>query len=425
MKVISFSLWGSSPVYLHGALRNAELAPEYYPGWECWFHCAGDVPERVTAALEALPHARVIRMDEEGSHRGLFWRFFPASDPAVEVMISRDCDSRPGHREALAVQEFTRSEKRFHSMRDHPFHNVPILGGMFGVKHPVLGDMRSLVEEAPEYQPARACHGADQDFLARVVWPRVADTTLTHDDVIHPGSWPVPRVGLRFVGQAFDEHDLPLHPEHGRMALGEPEALWRIDLRDVPLFIVSGRDFGGRVAELSRWLQQAGMRAPVVMRDEFGGKNRSNCQNHLAAVTAATPPFLVLEDDARPAAGFGPRLDIPVGVSAFYLGASGWGLTANGAREGTVLAVGCTGTPRVLNMLSLHAVLYLDPAYAHSVAALLTAALRESEPPPSDVLVAGQMASWNICAANPPMFHQTDGRNDGCTQRTPRVMRWP
>jgi len=420
MKVISFSLWGDSPVYLTGALRNAELAPEFYPGWECRFYCARDLPDGMMARLEAFPHVRVVRMDEDGSHRGLFWRFFPASDPAVEVMLSRDCDSRIEYREMMAVREWMKSEKCFHVMRDHPQHNVAVPGGMFGVKRGALQDMRAMVETAPEYAAPR--HGSDQDFLARAVWPRVRESAMIHDDATGPGLWPVPRVGLRFVGQAFDERDLPLYPELGMMGLRAPEPLWRVDLRDVPVFVVSGREHGARVAVLAQWLESAGMREPMVFRDEFGGKNRSNCQNHLAAVTAAAPPFLVLEDDARPLDGFAPRVDVPLGAAALYLGASTWGLTSGGGREGTVLALGAPAMPRVLNMLSLHAVLYLDAGYAHSVAALLTEALRHPAPPPSDVAVAGQMAAWNVCAVNPPVFYQADGRNDDCTRRPLAVL---
>ena len=37
-KVISFSLWGNNPTYNIGAIKNAELAKEFYPDFECWFY---------------------------------------------------------------------------------------------------------------------------------------------------------------------------------------------------------------------------------------------------------------------------------------------------------------------------------------------------------------------------------------------------
>ena len=39
-------------------------------------------------------------------------------------MLSRDCDSRLNKREKLAVDELLKSDKNFHIMRDHPWHNT-------------------------------------------------------------------------------------------------------------------------------------------------------------------------------------------------------------------------------------------------------------------------------------------------------------
>ena len=38
IKVLSFSLWGNNPTYNIGAIKNAELAKQYYPNFECWFY---------------------------------------------------------------------------------------------------------------------------------------------------------------------------------------------------------------------------------------------------------------------------------------------------------------------------------------------------------------------------------------------------
>ena len=52
---------------------------------------------------------------------GMVWRFFPALDPQVDVLLSRDLDSRVSAREAAAVEEWIESEvASFHNMRDHP-----------------------------------------------------------------------------------------------------------------------------------------------------------------------------------------------------------------------------------------------------------------------------------------------------------------
>ncbi|MEO0416362.1 MAG: tetratricopeptide repeat protein, partial [Verrucomicrobiota bacterium] len=42
--VISFSLWGKNPRYLTGAIRNAELIPDIYPGWTMVVYHDSSVP---------------------------------------------------------------------------------------------------------------------------------------------------------------------------------------------------------------------------------------------------------------------------------------------------------------------------------------------------------------------------------------------
>ena len=55
--------------------------------------------------------------------------FCPLSPPQVDLFMSRDLDSAPTQREADAVEEWLRSGKTLHVMRDHPSHTFPMLGG--------------------------------------------------------------------------------------------------------------------------------------------------------------------------------------------------------------------------------------------------------------------------------------------------------
>ena len=48
--------------------------------------------------------------------------------------MSRDLDSRFSEREKAATEEWLRSNKEFHFMRDHPYHGSVILGGCWGCK---------------------------------------------------------------------------------------------------------------------------------------------------------------------------------------------------------------------------------------------------------------------------------------------------
>jgi hypothetical protein len=92
-KLISFSLWGFNPKYTIGAIRNAELAKDVYPGWKVRFYTDFLVPTSIICRLEDLG-AEIVQKQEIGDWKALFWRFEPAGEPDVDVMISRDCDSR-------------------------------------------------------------------------------------------------------------------------------------------------------------------------------------------------------------------------------------------------------------------------------------------------------------------------------------------
>jgi len=208
-KVISYSLWGDNPIYTHGALRNLEMAKEVYPDWICRFYLDKNVPEDIVTKLKE-GGAEVYKYMKDGGWYAMFWRFLPASDPKVDVMISRDCDSRLTIREKEAVEEWLKSDKLFHIMRDHPYHKTEILGGMWGVKKPLLNDMKNLMGN---YKMGNFWQ-TDQNFLRERVYPLVKNYAMVHDEYFEKTGFPSSRIDGEFVGEAFNHRDELLYPEH-------------------------------------------------------------------------------------------------------------------------------------------------------------------------------------------------------------------
>ena len=66
---------------------------------------------------------------------GMYWRFLAIEDPTVDLFIVRDVDSIISEREELAVDDWIKSDKVMHVLRDHPHHYYKILGGMWGFKN--------------------------------------------------------------------------------------------------------------------------------------------------------------------------------------------------------------------------------------------------------------------------------------------------
>jgi len=64
------------------------LAQEIYPDWICRFYLGSSVPAPIKIELNNFDNVEIVSMDQWGDWRGMFWRFLPASEPGVEVMIS-------------------------------------------------------------------------------------------------------------------------------------------------------------------------------------------------------------------------------------------------------------------------------------------------------------------------------------------------
>jgi len=224
-KVISYSLWGSDPKYLIGAIENAKMAAKIYPGWVCRYY----VDERIDrSALTDLGAETVIKPACD-DYMGLYWRFEIAGDESVDRFCIRDTDSRLTKRDGWAVREWEQSGRPFHVMRDHRvFHNVPIMGGMWGATRGFMPDFMRAMEHwvAHECYPrgGRGFWGSDQVFLKRHVWPHIRNNMLCHDDWQRstrcdpPATNPDRRFHVKlgknlFVGQVYDECNCPVFPE--------------------------------------------------------------------------------------------------------------------------------------------------------------------------------------------------------------------
>ena len=208
MRVVSYSLWGDNPKYNIGALRNAELVSELYPGWQARFYVGTNTPVETINGLHERG-AHVIDMKKPGDWTGMFWRFEAVSDPDVDVMISRDCDSRITAREVAAVKQWIESESMFHIMRDHPHHATEILGGMWGVRAPLLSNMSDLIQEYVKGDFWQV----DQNFLREVIYPKVVQFSIVHDEFFQKIAFPTKRINDEFVGLAFDENDVAIEEQ--------------------------------------------------------------------------------------------------------------------------------------------------------------------------------------------------------------------
>ena len=179
-QVIAFTLFGSNPRYLRGALQNILVAKQIYPDWACRFYVDDSVDEACLQAMEA-EGAEIIR--DESSDRDLRHlltrRFLVADDPKVGRFMVRDCDSVVNRREAAAVAEWIDSGLPFHAMRDWWTHTDPMLAGLWDGIAGVFPGMKTHLDSFIGEKPLST--NWDQYFLRDQVWPAVRDHVMVHD----------------------------------------------------------------------------------------------------------------------------------------------------------------------------------------------------------------------------------------------------
>jgi tetratricopeptide (TPR) repeat protein len=201
--IISFSLWGSHPRYLRGALHNAILAPRLFADWVLRFYVDSSVPAELGEALGSLGAEVVVQAGTHTLREKLCWRFLVANDSGVGRFLVRDVDSVFSEREAAAVAEWLASDRWFHVMRDWWTHTDPVLAGMWGGVAGVLPELAPLLAE---YAPKTVeTSNVDQWFLRDRIWSYLRQSCLVHDRCFRvPGSrsFPGPQPqGTFHVGQ--------------------------------------------------------------------------------------------------------------------------------------------------------------------------------------------------------------------------------
>lgn len=220
--VIAMSLYGADPRYTMGAIRNAQLLPVIFPGWRLWFYVEkaqrdgtfkyGPVPPKVLSKLEELGSEIVWTDPVSLGLAPMLWRFTVMDSEEVDVFTVRDCDSRLTPRDAAVIADWSKTDRMFHCIRDHPSHsNYALSGGLWGARRkPLQAQVGSLRTVMQRYG---AGYVEDMNFLGQDVWPKVKDMAYCHDSFScdrfpssHP--FPVARIGSEHLGQVYDEHSI-------------------------------------------------------------------------------------------------------------------------------------------------------------------------------------------------------------------------
>eukprot|EP00744_Colponema_vietnamica_P031039 GILI01048997.1.p1 GENE.GILI01048997.1~~GILI01048997.1.p1 ORF type:complete len:177 (+),score=20.90 GILI01048997.1:39-533(+) len=108
--VVSFSIYGSDPQYLQGALANIQLLRIHLPHWTVRFYHNLSLPQDFVKQLNTPTSSTYLVPNfNHGPISGMFWRFLIADDESVDRYIVRDADSSISRREIVTLNEWIAS----------------------------------------------------------------------------------------------------------------------------------------------------------------------------------------------------------------------------------------------------------------------------------------------------------------------------
>jgi hypothetical protein len=188
-KVISFALYGHKNLYCLGLIENINIINEKYNDWKIYVYY-NDIPDNILNILKNKINTYLFECSHNGyKWEGMFWRFYPIENDNIDYFLSRDADSRISDREMRLVNEWISSGKSFHIIRDHPFHNIEILGGTFGVnvkkfkELSIYNNFKNIDYYKEYYYNIYNKHierWPDQDFLQKIIYPIIRNDNISH-----------------------------------------------------------------------------------------------------------------------------------------------------------------------------------------------------------------------------------------------------
>lgn len=139
-------------------------------------------------------------------------------------------------------------------------------------------------------------------------------------------------------------------------------------------------------------------------KDSIG--KRGCAYSHALALEEVDSPFIVLEDDCLPL-NFVDEIEIPDDSDAVYLGISSWGRmnSHSGPCVQWEEVSDYPGLLRIYNMLSAHAILYLNPDYVDLCKRIAYHGYLISDH--HDIGFADVQKYYDVYAFDEPMFYQT------------------
>jgi GR25 family glycosyltransferase involved in LPS biosynthesis len=195
-----------------------------------------------------------------------------------------------------------------------------------------------------------------------------------------------------------------------------------IDIREIPVYYINTELRKNRKDNIEKMLSDNGFKNFTRFNAVQNKDSTLGCAiSHKKILdqivkSGINTPFLVLEDDASMFDSFDPYVSIPSESDAIYLGLSEYARTWNNTTADVVAEKINEDIYRIYNMVSAHAILYINVDYVKFLSRAIQIAMEFNGH--QDIVRASTMKFFNIYAQNKPIFFQNDSemKTDVCTK---------
>ena len=171
---VSFSIYGDIEKYLKIIEYNINFLKKY--NFDVVVYC-DDINLQYLSSI--FKNTLILNGFIFGIKNKMLWRLNPVFANFATSVFPRDADSKITEREINMMNEFLFSEKKFHVIRDHELHYMPIMGGLFGVKHDIFYIFKSN-KILKRLRNVKNLYNHDQLFLSDYVYLKIIKCALIH-----------------------------------------------------------------------------------------------------------------------------------------------------------------------------------------------------------------------------------------------------
>jgi len=178
-----------------------------------------------------------------------------------------------------------------------------------------------------------------------------------------------------------------------------------LDLRKITALYINLLQDTGRNNDMKKLFKTCGFESHYRIDAEYTPNSLAGCSlSHYNALNEVEPPFILFEDDCV-IKNFKPIIEIPDDADAVYLGISSWGRMNSHSGPFVQYEDLGDGLLRIYNMLSAHAILYLNQEYVSLCSRISEQATSIADH--QDIGFAEIQRYFNVYAFDDPMFYQS------------------